>query len=91
MSTHAIRNKGRSQTAAVGIFLALILTMSVLAIQGHSIWSSATDPVFRPASGQVDVHRYKNDLRPSDLRHHGTSDGSNDRISMSQLEAKKSG
>ena len=89
MSTHAIRTKGRSPTAAIGIFLALALTISVLAIQGHSIWSTATHPVFRPASVQVDVHPYKDDLRLGDLQRYGTSGGSSDGISMRQIEARK--
>ena len=90
MSTHAIRTKGRSRTAVVGIFLALALAMSVLAIQGHSIWSTAAHPVFRPTSVQVDPNPYKDDLRLGDLRRYGSSGGSH-RISMRQLEAKKSG
>jgi len=91
MSTHAIRTQGRFPTMSVGIFLALALTMSVLAIQGHSIWSTAAHPVFRPASVQVDVHRFKNDLRPGDLRPDTGPSGSLPRITMSQIEAKKSG
>jgi hypothetical protein len=91
MSTHAIRSKGRSPTAVVGIFLALALTLSVLAIQGHSIWSTATHPVFHPASVQVDPNPYKDDLRLGDLRRYGTSGGSHHRISMRQIEARKSG
>ena len=73
MSTHAIRTKGRSRTAAVGIFLALALYLSVLAIQGHSIWSTATHPVFRPASVQVDPNPYKDDVRLGDLRRYGAA------------------
>ena len=90
MSTHAIRIKGRAPAAAVGIFLALALTMSVLAIQAHSIWSTATHPVIRPASVQVDPNPYKDDLRLGDLRRYGSSGGSH-RISLRLIESRKSG
>lgn len=91
MSTQAIRAKGGFPTMAVGIVLALALTMSVLSIQGYSIWSTATHPVFRPASAQVDALRYKDDLRLRDLRHETGPSGSPRRITMLQLEGKKSG
>jgi hypothetical protein len=91
MSTRAIRTKGRFPTAAVGIFLALALALSVLAIQGHSIWSTVTDPVVRPGSVQIDVHHYKNDLPPGVLRPHSAAGRSFPRIPMSQLQNRKSG
>jgi hypothetical protein len=91
MSTHVIRTRGRTPTATVGIFLALALAVSVLAIQGHSIWSTAAHPVFLPASVRMDPNPSKDDLRLGDLRRYGTSGGSFHRISTRQIEARKSG
>jgi hypothetical protein len=91
MSTHVIRTRGRFRLAAVGISLALALPVSVLAIQGHSIWSTATHPVFRPASFLVDPYPYENDLRSRDLRPHRASRASFNEIPISQLPGEEVG
>ena len=91
MSTHVIRTSGRFRLAAVGISLAIALPASVLAIQGHSIWSTATHPVVRPASFQVDPYPYHNRLRSSDLRPHGGSRALFNEIPMSQLRGEEVG
>ena len=87
MSTHAIRTTGRFSPAAVAIFLALVLAVSALAIQGRSIWATATHPVVRPPTVRIDdPNRYKNDWRPSETR-----DSSDRGLSIRQIEARKSG
>jgi hypothetical protein len=98
MSTHAIRSN-RVPATAIAVFLVLVLAVSVLAIQGHSVWSTTTQPIGRPATmhpigrpttEQVDPHPFKDDLRPSDLRPDPTKGGSS-RPSLREIEARKGG
>ena len=84
MSTHGIRTTGRFRAAAVAVFLALAISVTVLTVQARSILSTPTKPIVRPAPVQIDPYPSRDDW----YRAHSSAIH---RRSLRQSEAKTKG